>query len=164
MARTRRHAGVLSTLLAVAVTLVGLIVVVTSLLGFHLYAIATGSMAGTLDPGTLAIAREVPVGELTVGDVITDVPPAETGISHPVTHRIIDIDDTAAAQPTFTTKGDANATNDPWTFQLSAPPRLGWSTPCPFSVVRCCGSPTPSRAWPPSGSRRWRWPCYRFET
>lgn len=118
----RRLAGrLLSILVMVVATLVGLIVVVPSLLGFHLYVITTGSMTGTMDPGALAIAREVPVDELATGDVITYVPPPATGISHLVTHRIADISDVPQVGTTFTTKGDANEVVDPWTFQLEAP-------------------------------------------
>jgi signal peptidase I len=111
---------ILSTVLLGGLTLAGAAIIVPSLLGFHLYAIATGSMAGELDPGTLALSREVPVADLAVGDVVTYVPPAETGITHPVTHRIADVDVDEGVR-TFTTKGDANASVDPWTFQLAAP-------------------------------------------
>lgn len=117
--RTGRR--VLATLVVVALTALGLAVIVPSLLGFHLYAIATGSMTGTLDVGTLAIAREVPVGELAAGDVITYVPPPDTGITHPVTHRIVDIDRQVEGLTTFVTRGDANLVDDPWTFSLAAP-------------------------------------------
>lgn len=124
MTRIRRHAATGRRLLATAavtvVTLIGLAVVVPSLLGFHLYAIATGSMTGTLDVGTLAIAREVPVDQLAVGDIITYVPPAETGIGHPVTHRIASIAPSADGATTFVTRGDANADVDPWEFSLEA--------------------------------------------
>lgn len=122
--RIRRSAAVgrrvVATLTVVVLTVVGLAVVVPSLVGFHLYAIATGSMTGTLDVGTLAIAREVPVDDLAVGDIITYVPPADTGIAHPVTHRIATIERGEGGVPTFVTRGDANGDVDPWDFSLDA--------------------------------------------
>jgi signal peptidase I len=140
----RRLAGrVLGTTVMVVATLVGLTVVVPTLLGFHLYAITTGSMTGTIDPGSLALAREVPVGDLATGDVITYVPPPGTGISQLVTHRIADITEVDQVGTTFTTKGDANDTVDPWTFQLEAPTqaRVEASVPLLGRPVLLLGDP-----------------------
>jgi signal peptidase len=83
--------------------------------GLQRYVITGGSMEGTYDLGSVVFEESVPVSELQVGDVITYVPPAESGIDTLVTHRIITIDGT-----TFQTQGDANPDPDPWTFELTA--------------------------------------------
>jgi signal peptidase len=72
-------------------------------------------MTGTYDLGSVVFEENVPVEDLRVGDVITYVPPAESGIKTLVTHRIVAIDG-----DTFRTQGDANPQVDPWTFELNA--------------------------------------------
>ncbi|WP_341924166.1 signal peptidase I [Nocardioides psychrotolerans] len=86
-----------------------------SLMGFQRYVIMGGSMEGTYDLGSVVFEEVVPTSELKVGDVITYVPPAESGITTLVTHRIVDIDGDF-----YRTQGDANPGVDPWTFQLTA--------------------------------------------
>ena len=83
--------------------------------GLQRYVITGGSMEGTYDLGSVVFEESVPVADLEVGDVITYVPPADSGIDTLVTHRIITIDGT-----TFRTQGDANPDPDPWTFELTA--------------------------------------------
>lgn len=91
-------------------------------------------MSGTFERGSLAFAESVPVEELAVGDVITYLPPPDSGISELVTHRIIEIEATDDGS-VFRTQGDANESVDPWLFQLDDPtqarveatvPGLGW--------------------------------------
>lgn len=86
-----------------------------SLMGLQRYVIMGGSMEGTYDLGSVIFSEVVPVEDLEVGDVITYVPPADSGITNLVTHRIVEIDGDE-----FRTQGDANADVDPWTFQLTA--------------------------------------------
>ena len=94
--------------------------------GLQRYVITGGSMEGTYDLGSVVFEESVPVADLEVGDVITYVPPADSGIDTLVTHRIIEIDGT-----TFQTQGDANPDPDPWTFELTAAtqPRVTSSLP-----------------------------------
>lgn len=128
----RRCAGRLTTgllvLLAVALAAVFL---VPKALGYDVYAITTGSMAGTVDPGGLVIAEQVPVADLRVDDVITYMPPPTSGIDHLVTHRITAIAPDRTGALSYTTKGDANPAADPWTFTLESPvqARMVWSAP-----------------------------------
>ena len=89
--------------------------IVPSLMGLQRYVIAGSSMQGTIDLGSIAYEMIVPVEDLKVGDIITYVPPAESGIDNLVTHRIVSID-----KGTFRTKGDNNPQVDPWTFELTA--------------------------------------------
>jgi signal peptidase len=89
-------------------------------LGYSRYAITGGSMSPTFDKGSAVFERPVPVADLAVGDVITYVPPADSGVQTLVTHRIVDISRSEAGAPLFRTKGDANEGVDPWDFTLTA--------------------------------------------
>ena len=92
------------------------------LVGYHRYVITGGSMGGTIERGSVAWAKEVPVKDLRVGDVITYEPPRGVGPEGLVTHRIVSIQhDDGTGRREFRTKGDANATADPWTFTLDKP-------------------------------------------
>lgn len=117
----------------VSLALVGFaaLVAIPTLLGFQTYVITTGSMAGTADPGSLVLAETVAVEDLAVGDVITYVPPADTGIGHPVTHRLTSIERQEDGTRLMVTKGDANAADDPWDFVLdgAVQPRMAAAVP-----------------------------------
>jgi signal peptidase len=89
--------------------------ILPALFGLQRYVITGGSMTGTYDLGSVVFEENVPVDDLQVGDVITYVPPAESGITTLVTHRIVE-----RHGDTFRTKGDANPQVDPWTFELTA--------------------------------------------
>ena len=108
------------------VLLLAALILIPAALGLQRYAIAGGSMSGTYDVGSLVFEEVVPVDELEVGDVITYVPPADSGIDNLVTHRIVEIDGSS-----FRTKGDANPDLDPWTFELTAATqaRVKWHVP-----------------------------------
>jgi signal peptidase I len=81
--------------------------------GYQRYVITGSSMTGTIDLGSVVFAEVVPVDELEVGDVITYLPPPESGVDDLVTHRIVSIDGDV-----YRTQGDANSDPDPWTFRL----------------------------------------------
>jgi signal peptidase len=111
--RPRRAPRYVASALSLVVTLLGLAFIVPAFFGFQRYAITGTSMTGTVDLGSLAYEEVVPVIELEVGDIITYQPPADSGIEHLVTHRIVSIHG-----DTFRTKGDAVPEKDPWRFQL----------------------------------------------
>jgi signal peptidase len=90
------------------------------LLGYQRYVITGGSMTGSIDRGSIVFDRIVPTASLRVGDVITYAPPASSGIRGQVTHRIVAIDRDRRGRRVFATKGDANASRDPWRFSLRA--------------------------------------------
>ena len=82
--------------------------------------------------------------ELTVGDVITYVPP---GMSSPLSHRIMSITPGDDGELVFTTRGDANDAVDPWLFTLDDPGQARVSfasrmpaTRCGCSAAGCPGS------------------------
>ena len=89
--------------------------IVPAAIGFQRYVITGSSMGGSLGVGAIAFEEVVPVNDLRVGDVITYQPPADSGIDHLVTHRIVNIQGDV-----YRTQGDANPDVDPWTFQLTS--------------------------------------------
>ena len=107
--------------LLVAVTVVAAAYLVPTLIGYERYVITGGSMSGTFEKGSIAFEKPVEVSELAVGDVITYQPPADTGVSTLVTHRISAISTTEDGTRQLVTKGDANPDPDPWTFSLTEP-------------------------------------------
>jgi signal peptidase len=101
-------AGAVVTLVA---AYAGLLVV-----GFKPVAVYSGSMRPTLGVGSLAVDRVVPASSVRVGDVITFNDPYVT--RRLVTHRVAQIVQTKYGLA-YRTKGDANATRDPWAIKLN---------------------------------------------
>ena len=116
---TTRSSGrvlrLLVNLACLACMVVALGFIAPAAFGFQRYVITGNSMTGTIDLGSVVFAEVVPVDELEVGDVITYLPPPESGVDDLVTHRIVSIDDDV-----YRTQGDANSDPDPWTFRLAA--------------------------------------------
>ncbi len=79
-----------------------LAVFVSGVLPFKVYVLHTGSMSPTIPSKSAVIVRE---HQYHVGQVVTF---KEDGLT--VTHRLLSIN----AEGLITTKGDANATADPW--------------------------------------------------
>ena len=130
----RRVARLLIALAGVATLVFALVVLIPGMLGLERYVITGGSMAGSIERGDLVVAEPRPVSDLVVGDVITYLPPADSGITQLVTHRIIAVEPSPDG-PLFRTQGDANASADPWQFMLAGEtqavvvttvPALGW--------------------------------------
>jgi signal peptidase len=124
--RTRRLANLAITTACVLVTLVALAYILPALFGLQRYVITGSSMTGTIDFGSVAVEKVVPVSELRVGDIITYQPPPQSGVDHLVTHRIVSIDGDV-----YRTKGDAVPQRDPWKFKLddTRQPRVVFSMP-----------------------------------
>jgi signal peptidase I len=118
MAFARRTGRALSALALAAGVAFGALLVIPALAGWQRYVIVSGSMTGTYDRGSLVLDDVVPVESLRKGDVITYRPPRSTGIDHLVTHRIFAIQRDKLGGAVYHTKGDANASPDPWTFTL----------------------------------------------
>ena len=79
------------TIAAIAACVVAALMFVPGVLGFDRYVITGGSMSGTFERGSLVFERKVPVADLKVGDIITYLPPADSGVSELVSHRILSI-------------------------------------------------------------------------
>ena len=116
----RRPVRLLNTLLLVAVTAGAAAYIVPGFFGYERYVITGGSMSGTFEKGSVAFEKEVPVSDLAVGDVITYLPPPDSGVGTLVTHRITSIRPDKDGIRILRTQGDANADPDPWKFSLAA--------------------------------------------
>ncbi|QTG79532.1 signal peptidase I [Arthrobacter crystallopoietes] len=70
----------------------------------------TGSMGPTIPAGSVAVVKEIPASEISVGDIVT----VDREAMLPVTHRVTSISHgPAAEQRIITMKGDANDAEDP---------------------------------------------------
>jgi signal peptidase I len=117
----RRALRLLGALATVLCLLLAAVLLIPAALGFQRYVIVGGSMTGTYDRGSIVFDREVPASSLKVGDTITYQPPPGTSSEKLVTHRIAWIGTDRQGERTYRTKGDANETADPWTFNLDKP-------------------------------------------
>src|SRR5262245_3874192 len=120
--RTTRRITGLAVNLVVAIALLGSSAfVLAGVLGYERYVIMSGSMTGTYDVGSIVFDKRVDADDLEVGDVITYQPPASSGLTNLVTHRIASIGhDPKDGRAVYRTKGDANPQVDPWTFRLDS--------------------------------------------
>ena len=75
--------------------------------GVDSYTVRGGSMAPAVPLGALVLVQHVPASDIVAGDVISFRAPNGTVVTHRVLGR------SAGTEPTFITKGDANATPDP---------------------------------------------------
>ena len=123
---------VLSTGAVVLGVVAALVIIIPTVMGYDRYVIAGRSMTGSISVGDLVFAEAVPVSSLEVGDIITYMPPPETGVPNLVTHRIAKIEVDEQGVRTFQTKGDANESIDPWTFQLSGETQARYSFAVPY--------------------------------
>ena len=103
----------------VLATVAGVGYLAPSLFGYERYVITGGSMSGTFEKGSIAFEKRVPVEDVAIGDVITYLPPADSGTNHLVTHRVISDTILPNGQRQLQTQGDANPDPDPWTFALT---------------------------------------------
>ena len=117
---TSRLATIVTNVVLILVTLACTAYLLPSALGYERYVITGGSMTGSIAKGSIAFEKRVPVEDLQVGDVITYLPPAASGVPNLVTHRIVEVGADEQGATRFRTKGDANPAVDPWTFSLVA--------------------------------------------
>jgi signal peptidase len=94
---------------------VTLLVLLPAVLGLDRYVVTDNSMGDTMGRGSVVLARNVPAGDLRVGNVITFVPPDQSGHAR-VTHRIVSLDGGYAV-----TRGDASDAVDPQRLELDRP-------------------------------------------
>ena len=86
---------------------------------YRLATVLSGSMAPGMPAGSLAVLAPIDPGAVRVGDVITFEAPIP---GRPiVTHRVVEIVE-GGSHPVVTTKGDANATADPWVARVTGSP------------------------------------------
>ena len=78
--------------------------------------VLTGSMTPGMPPGSMAVVVPIKPSAIRLGDVLTfEAPLADRPV---VTHRVVEVVE-HGAHPVIRTKGDANATPDPWTARLA---------------------------------------------
>lgn len=85
---------------------------VPSVLGYSFLQVQTGSMEPEFPIGTIIVAKKVDTKDLEVGDIISFYS-TEKDIQGKVnSHRIVKIEKNMGGAPVFTTKGDANDSED----------------------------------------------------
>ncbi len=111
---TGRHApvkgprlGALTTALVIAVTVSALGVLGWDLSGGRLLAMTTPSMCPTVCVGSLVAIRPLDGAMVHPGELVSFRPPGQNAT---FTHRVVKVEDNGS----FTTKGDAEASPDPW--------------------------------------------------
>ena len=97
-----------SITLAVALFSTCLGLVAIRVMGMGTFVVTGSSMEPAVHKGALVIVEPVTPAVVSRGDIITF-----EHYGQMTTHRVIAIDSTNAASPTFTTKGDANTVADP---------------------------------------------------
>lgn len=97
-----------SIALAVALLSICLGLIAIRMLGMGTFVVTGSSMEPVISKGALVIIEPVSPTAVSQGDIITF-----EHYGQMTTHRVIAIDDSNAASPTFTTKGDANTVADP---------------------------------------------------
>ena len=73
--------------------------------------VVSGSMEPTIHTGSVVLTQKVPVDDLAVGDIVMFQRPDRP--DEQVVHRIAELEPSQNG-PRIRTKGDANATEDPW--------------------------------------------------
>lgn len=127
------------TLLAIGGSICLVLVVLGIALNISIMMFRTGSMSPTITAGSIAFVKEIPAGEIAVGDIVT-VQQKESEL--PVTHRVIEIqeirDDGVAV---FRMQGDANDTADVQPYSVPTVKRVFISVPGIAPVIQWFTSP-----------------------
>jgi len=114
-----------------------ILVILALVFDISLILFRTGSMDPSIPQGSLAVVREVPASEVEVGDVVT----IDREDSLPVTHRITSLEETAEGTWEITMKGDANESEDPAPYTVSAVRDVLFSIPGLAKPVAALNSP-----------------------
>ena len=124
--------GALRALTALSVLLLGFLVIGPHTGLYRPVTVLSDSMAPTFSRGDLVITRPQSIENLRIGQVVTFRIPI--GDHRVESHRIVEIL-VGGVAPVVRTKGDANASADPWNAQLNGDqawtvsatvPKLGW--------------------------------------
>lgn len=124
----RRLTGAAVILLAVAALL---LTVAMRTDAVRVSRVLTGSMAPYIDSGALVAARPHQADDIEPGQVVMFLPPAPFGTpgGAPIAHRVTQVT-RENGDVLIHTKGDANATEDPWTLNASESTvfRVSWDS------------------------------------
>jgi signal peptidase len=112
---------VTNVLIAAALSLVGIfccLVVGLVVTGHHVEEVVTGSMQPTIPIGSLVVTESLPAGQLRAGDILVFPNPYDKKTT--IVHRIVWLSHDQSGDVLVQTKGDYNATRDPWTLKRSS--------------------------------------------
>ncbi|WP_205791422.1 hypothetical protein [Microbacterium sulfonylureivorans] len=101
---------------------------------------STGSMSPTIPAGSAAIVRQIPASEIEVGDVITVDRPGKL----PITHRATSVSPVPGGREDarlITMRGDANAVDDPFPYEVTGVRLVVFSVPGIAPAVASLGNP-----------------------
>lgn len=96
----------LSTFITTVVVIIAIAFVAIRLLGWNMFSVDSSSMTPKLPVNSLILVQKIEPEKIEVGDIVTYILNDNNIL---VTHRVVEID---SAKQTFTTKGDANESND----------------------------------------------------
>lgn len=141
-ARARRISGFVGEALLWVAALAGLVCIVLVVLAFAanitLIMFKTGSMAPTIPAGSVAAVQQVAASDISVGDVVT----VDQEDQLPVTHRVTSVTDgTSEDSRVITMRGDANAEDDPFPYEVSSVRTVLFSVPGAAPVITAFGNP-----------------------
>ncbi|MEH3090271.1 MAG: hypothetical protein PGN24_12005, partial [Microbacterium arborescens] len=123
-------AGVLCIVLAIAAVVFDVRVTLFS----------TGSMSPTIPAGSAAVARGLPAADIRVGDVVTVERPGRLPITHRVT-SVAPVPDGMPEARRITMRGDANAVEDPFPYDVERVRLVVFAVPGIAPVVAAAGTP-----------------------
>ncbi|SCF21263.1 signal peptidase I [Micromonospora chokoriensis] len=127
--RRQSHLGRVGDLVLTVLAVGGTVCVVLVPLAFFfditLILFKTGSMSPTIPAGSLAVVRQIPASEVSVGDVVTvDRTPLP-----PITHRVVEVANGGGTSRLLTLRGDANEANDAAPYAVDTVRLVEWSVP-----------------------------------
>jgi len=131
------------TLAGAALLVVGALAVSLAprILGYSPVIVYGGSMADSVRVGSIAVTKAVQPEDIGVGDVIVFYPPTTSPDRSPLMHRVISVRE-EGGQRLFRTKGDANATPDPWEIGIEGRgSRVAYAVPYVGYLVDFAGTP-----------------------
>lgn len=98
----------------------------------------TGSMSPTIPAGSVAVVQQVPASAVEIGDVVT----VDREDDLPVTHRVTSVVAGASdAERVITMRGDANAADDPYPYEVTSVRVVLFSIPGIATVIVAMGNP-----------------------
>lgn len=113
--------------LFIVLSLIFVMILLPKLGGATAYTVLTGSMRPSYPPGDLLVVRDVPMEEISIGDVVTYQ--LESGKPEVVTHRIVGVSATLNGERQFTLRGDANNVDDDPVIEAQVRGKLWYAIP-----------------------------------
>ena len=128
------------TVAAVLGTACILLVIAAAIFDVRIILFSTGSMSPTIPAGSAALVRSIPAADVRIGDVVTIDRPGQL----PITHRVTgaeEIPDASPAVRRITMRGDANAVDDPFPYDVTSVRLVVFAVPGIAPAVAAFGNP-----------------------